>query len=82
MITVYEWTLERLENSERAAQALTGAEHVAELVPEQVTKMAEAIEEGKTIYGGMRWGKRWAQKMARAKPHQKALPQTAPNEAR
>jgi hypothetical protein len=26
MITVYEWTLERLENSERAAQALTGAE--------------------------------------------------------
>jgi hypothetical protein len=26
MITVYEWTLERLENSERAAQAKSGAE--------------------------------------------------------
>ena len=49
-------------------------ESTTELVPEQVTKMAESLEEGKTIYGGMRYGKRWAMRMARAKTHQKALP--------
>ncbi len=44
-----------------------------EVVPKSVSAMAEAMESGKTIIGGIRAGKTWAAQIASAKPAIKQL---------